>query len=156
MKFYIVAVGNKMPDWVDSGFNEYTKRLPNELSIKLINIKPEKRGAGKNTEQVLMAECARIKAALPAKCRIIVLDEKGKQWSTVRLADSIVGWMNDGGDAVFIIGGSDGLHKDIKKLAINTLAISMMTFPHGLVRVVLAEQLYRAISIIKRHPYHRE
>lgn len=156
MKFYIVAVGNKMPDWVDSGFNEYAKRLPNELSIKLINIKPEKRGAGKNTEQILMAECDRIKAALPARCRIIVLDEKGKQWSTVRLADSIIDWMNDGGDAVFIIGGSDGLHKDIKNLAISTLAISMMTLPHGLVRVVLAEQLYRAISIIKRHPYHRE
>ena len=156
MKFYIVAVGNKMPTWVDSGFNEYAKRMPNEMSIKLINIKPEKRGVGKNTEQILIAESTRIKAALPSGCRIVVLDENGKQWSTARLADNITGWMNDGADTAFIIGGSDGLDQGIKKLANNIMALSAMTLPHGLVRVVLAEQLYRAISIIKHHPYHRK
>lgn len=156
MKLYIVAVGNKMPTWVDSGFNEYSKRMPTELSIQFINIKPEKRGAGKNTEQILAAEGLRIKAALPSSCQIVVLDENGKQWSTTSLAERIEGWMGDGCNAAFIIGGSDGLHGDIKKLAKYILALSAMTLPHGLVRVVLAEQLYRANSIIKRHPYHRE
>jgi len=156
MKFYIVAVGNKMPAWIDAGFNEYVKRMPAELSIQLISIKPEKRGAGKNTEQILIAESLRIKVALPPSCQIVVLDENGKQWSTINLAERITGWMNDGGNTAFIIGGSDGLHRDIKKLANYILALSTMTLPHGLVRVVLAEQLYRANSIIKRHPYHRE
>ncbi len=156
MKLYIVAVGNKMPTWIDAGFNEYSKRMPTELSIQLINIKPEKRGEGKNTEQILTAEGLRIKAALPSSCQIVVLDENGKQWSTINLAERIKGWMGDGSKTAFIIGGSDGLHGDIKKLAKYILALSAMTLPHGLVRVVLAEQLYRANSIIKRHPYHRE
>ena len=156
MKFYIVAVGNKMPTWVDTGFNEYVKRMPTELSIQLINIKPEKRGGGKNTEQILFAESLRIKAALPSGCQVVVLDENGKQWSTKSLAERITAWMNDGGSTAFVIGGSDGLHGDIKKLANYVLALSAMTLPHGLVRVVLAEQLYRANSIMKRHPYHRE
>lgn len=145
-----------MPTWVDAGFNEYAKRMPTELSVQLINIKPEKRGAGKNIEQILIAEGLRIKAALPSSCQIVVLDENGKQWSTINLAERMKGWMGDGGNTAFIIGGSDGLHGDIKKLAKYILALSAMTLPHGLVRVVLAEQLYRANSIIKRHPYHRE
>ncbi len=158
MKLYVVAVGNKMPAWIDAGFNDYAKRMPTELSIQLINIKPEKRNAGRNTEQILIAEGLRIKAALPSGCQIVVLDENGKQWSTINLAERIKGWMGDGGNTntAFIIGGSDGLHGDIKKLAKYILALSAMTLPHGLVRVVLAEQLYRANSIIKRHPYHRE
>ncbi len=156
MKLYILAVGNKMPTWVDVGFKEYSKRMPAELSIQLINIKPEKRSAGKNTEQILIAESVRIRAALPSGCQVVVLDEKGKLWSTLNLAERMTSWMNDGGNTVFIIGGSDGLHGDIKKLAKYSLALSTMTLPHGLVRVVLVEQLYRANSIIKRHPYHRE
>lgn len=145
-----------MPAWIDAGFVEYTKRMPSEINIRLINIKPEKREGGKNIEQVLSAECMRIKAAAPTRCRTIILDEYGKQWSTLKLADKLKEWMKYGGDTAFIIGGADGLHQDIKQMASETLSLSAMTLPHGLVRVLLAEQLYRAVSIIKRHPYHRE
>lgn len=155
MKIFILAVGNKMPDWVDAGFTEYAKRMPYELSVKLIDIKPEKRGTGKNTEQILSLESARINAALPSGCRTIVLDELGKQWSTIRFANGLSEWMEEGRDIAFVIGGADGLHHNFKKNANEILALSTMTLPHALVRVLLIEQLYRAASIIKRHPYHR-
>jgi 23S rRNA (pseudouridine1915-N3)-methyltransferase len=155
MKFYILTVANKVPAWIETGFFEYAKRLPHEMTINLVSIKPEKRSSGKNTEQILSLECVRIRAALPAGCRVIALDEKGGQWTTIKLADSLTKWMSEGGDVAFIIGGADGLHRDIKQLAHEKLALSAMTLPHGFVRVLLAEQLYRAISICKRHPYHR-
>lgn len=155
MKCYILTVANKVPAWIETGFFEYTKRLPHEITITLVSIKPEKRSSGKNTEQILSSECARIRAAIPSGCCVIALDEKGKQWTTINLADSLTKWMSEGGDIAFIIGGADGLHRNIKQMAHEKLALSAMTLPHGFVRVLLAEQLYRAISIIKRHPYHR-
>ena len=156
MKLLILAVGNKMPEWVATGFAEYAKRMPPEATIELIEIKPEKRGGGKKVEQLLSAEAARIRAALPPKCRTVAMDERGRQWTTVKLAESITGWMRNGGDTAFIIGGADGLDADIKNSADEVLALSALTLPHGLARVLLAEQLYRAVSLIKRHPYHRE
>ena len=156
MKFLILAVGNKMPGWVETGFVEYAKRMPHEANIELLEIKPEKRGGGKKVEQLLTAEGARILAALPPKCRTVAMDERGRQWTTVKLAESISGWMENGGDTAFIIGGADGLDTTIKNSANELLALSALTLPHGLVRVLLAEQLYRAVSIIKRHPYHRK
>lgn len=156
MKFLILAVGNKMPGWVKTGFAEYAKRMPHEASIELLEIKPEKRGEGKKVEQLLSAEGARILAALPPKCRTLAMDQHGSQWTTAKLADSIVGWMRNGGDTAFIIGGADGLDTNIKNSADEVLALSALTLPHGLARVLLAEQLYRAVSLIKRHPYHRE
>ncbi len=155
MKIFILAVGNKMPDWVVAGFTEYAKRMPYELPVKLIDIKPEKRGTGKNTEQILSIEGGRISAALPSGCRTIVLDERGQQWSTVKFTNVLTEWMEEGRDIAFIIGGADGLHHNFKKNANEVLALSTMTLPHALVRVMLIEQLYRAASIIKRHPYHR-
>ncbi len=155
MKLYILAVGNKMPGWVNTGYLEYIKRLPHEITVDLIEVKPEKRAAGKQVEQILRTEKTRIISVIPIGCRVVVLDERGKHWSTVKLSDVISGWMRDGGDTVFIIGGADGLHPEIKGLASEVLALSALTMPHGLIRVLLAEQLYRAISIIKRHPYHR-
>lgn len=155
MKFYILSVGNKMPDWITHGYLEYAKRLSNEFSVHLIEIKPEKRSSGKKTAQILQVERERITAALPTDCRIVALDECGKQWSTLKLSDQIVQWMNTGEPIAFIIGGADGLHADIKASAHHLLALSAMTLPHGLVRVLLAEQLYRAVSVIKQHPYHR-
>ena len=156
MKLFIFAVGNKMPEWVETGFAEYAKRMPPEATIELIEIKPEKRGGGKKAAQLLSAEGARIRAALPPKCRTVAMDEHGRQWTTVKLAESITGWMRNGGDTAFIIGGADGLDADIKNSADELLALSALTLPHGLARVLLAEQLYRAVSLIKRHPYHRE
>ncbi|SFE06539.1 23S rRNA (pseudouridine1915-N3)-methyltransferase [Nitrosomonas sp. Nm166] len=144
-----------MPDWVRTGYFEYIKRLPREITVHLIEIKPEKRVSGKQTEQLLFSEYQRIRAALPSDSRIVVLDENGQQWTTVKFANVIKQWMADGGAIAFIIGGADGLHHDIKNTATGIIALSKLTLPHGLVRVLLAEQLYRAVSIIKGHPYHR-
>jgi 23S rRNA (pseudouridine1915-N3)-methyltransferase len=155
MKFLIFAVGNKMPKWVEAGFDEYARRMPHEATIELMEIKPEKRGEGKKIEQLLVAEAARILATLPSKCRIVAMDERGRQWTTAKLADSITGWMRNGGDTAFLVGGADGLDANIKNSADEVLALSAMTLPHGLARIMLAEQLYRAVSLINRHPYHR-
>ncbi|MEP7072583.1 MAG: 23S rRNA (pseudouridine(1915)-N(3))-methyltransferase RlmH [Nitrosospira sp.] len=155
MKFLIFAVGSKMPKWVEAGFDEYARRMPHEATIELMEIKPEKRGEGKKVEQLLVAEAARILAALPSKCRIVAMDERGRQWTTAKLADSITGWMRNGGDTAFLVGGADGLDANIKNSADEVLALSAMTLPHGLARILLAEQLYRAVSLINRHPYHR-
>lgn len=155
MKFLIFAVGNKMPKWVAAGFDEYARRMPHGAAIELMEIKPEKRGEGKKVEQLLAAEAALILAALPSKCRIVAMDERGRQSTTAKLADSITGWMRHGGDTAFLLGGADGLDIHIKNSADEVLALSAMTLPHGLARVLLAEQLYRAMSFINRHPYHR-
>ncbi|WP_295624586.1 23S rRNA (pseudouridine(1915)-N(3))-methyltransferase RlmH [uncultured Nitrosomonas sp.] len=156
MKCFILAVGHKMPDWVNTGYLEYIKRIPREISVNLIEIKPEKRAVGKPIEQLLWAEYQRIRAVLPHHCRVKVLDEGGQQWTTKRFANEMQGWMNNGDAIAFVIGGADGLHSDIKHTTNELIAVSEFTLPHGLVRVVLAEQLYRAISILKNHPYHRD
>lgn len=156
MKLLIAAVGHKMPDWVSAGYAEYAKRMPREARIELIEIKPEKRAGGKTTEQIYEAERGRIEAALPAGSEIVALDERGQNWSTLELADKMKDWMQGGRDVAFVIGGADGLHPDLKRRARHLWSLSRLTLPHGLVRVVLAEQLYRAMSVIQNHPYHRE
>ena len=156
MRLWIIAVGNKLPDWVEAGFAEYAKRMPRESRIELVEIKPEKRGSGKTTQQIMEAERDRILAALPQGATIVAMDERGQAWTTQKLSQALTDWQQHGGDAVFIIGGADGLHPDIKQRAAKMLALSAMTLPHGLARVLLAEQLYRAITIIQGHPYHRE
>lgn len=155
MKFHILAVGNKMPDWIRKGYTEYCQRIPKEAELLLVEIKPEKRTGSRNTGQLLQAESERIQTALPPGCHIIVLDESGKQATTMKLAKMMDRWMGSGQDVAFIIGGADGLHQDIKQMAHEKLALSAMTLPHGLARVLLAEQLYRAFSINRNHPYHR-
>lgn len=152
MKLNVLAVGNKMPDWIESGFMEYRKRMPKELSIELIEIKQVK---DKSRERSLLAEYERIEKVLPVTSYVIAMDEQGKQLSTQDFATSLVTWMNLGRDIAFIIGGADGLHPVIKQKADQVLSLSKMTLPHGLVRVLLAEQLYRAMTILKQHPYHR-
>ena len=156
MKLIIVSVGHKMPDWITAGFNEYTKRMPREAQISLIEIKPEPRTTGKTTMQIMEAEALRILAALPQNCRRIALDERGSQSTTRQLAAQMQDWMREGGDVAFIIGGADGLHESVKQAAQQMLALSSLTLPHALVRVLLAEQLYRAHSLMHNHPYHRE
>ena len=156
MKLIIVSVGHKMPDWITAGFNEYTRRMPREAQISLLEIKPEPRTAGKTTAQIMEAEAQRILAALPKNCRRIALDERGTQPTTRQLAALMQDWMREGGDVAFIIGGADGLHESVKQAAQQLLALSALTLPHALVRVLLAEQLYRAYSLMHNHPYHRE
>lgn len=155
MKFIVCAMGNKMPAWVAAGFEEYARRMPHEAAIELLEVKPEKRAGGKKVEQLLAAEAIRIRAVLPARHYIVALDECGRQQTTIKLADSITRWMTVGRDIVFLIGGADGLDANIKNSADEVLALSTLTLPHGLARVLLAEQLYRAMSLIKGHPYHR-
>ncbi len=155
MKCHVIAIGHKMPDWVDSGYREYAKRMPREMPISLLEIKPEKRVGGKTTEQLLYAEFLRIRAVLPVDCRTIVLDERGALWTSEKLAITLKQWAIDTVSIVFIIGSADGLHAEIKNNADEMLALSRLTLPHGLARVLLAEQLYRASTIIKGHPYHR-
>lgn len=156
MKLLIVAVGHKMPAWVNEGYTEYAKRMPREARIELVEIKPEKRAGGKTREQVHEAERQRIVAALPANCELLALDERGQDWSTLELAEALKGWMQGGRDVAFVIGGADGLHPELKRRAGRLWSLTRLTLPHGLVRVVLAEQLYRAATVIQNHPYHRE
>ncbi len=156
MKLLILAVGHKMPSWITEGFNEYSKRMPREAKIELIEIKPEPRTTGKNVVQIMEAEAQRIQAALPKDVLRIVLDERGKLWSTRQLTNHMKDWLAGGRDVAFIIGGADGLHESIRDSANQLLALSAMVLPHGMVRVLLAEQLYRAHSLLHNHPYHRE
>ena len=156
MKLVIVAVGHKMDAWVNAGFAEYAKRMPREARIELVEIKPEPRNSGKNTSQIMAAEAQRIVAAVPDDTLRIVLDERAPQLATKQMAQQMQMWMGSGRDVAFIIGGADGLHESMKNSAQQMLSLSAMTLPHGLVRVILAEQLYRAHSLLHNHPYHRE
>jgi 23S rRNA (pseudouridine1915-N3)-methyltransferase len=156
MKLYVIAVGNKMPDWITSGFNEYTKRMPREATISLVEIKPEPRNSGKTAAQIMEAEAQRIRGALPAGAMCIALDERGATPTTKQLSQQMQDWMQQGGDVAFVIGGADGLHESVKQQAQQLMALSSLTLPHGMVRVLLAEQLYRAHSLLHNHPYHRE
>lgn len=156
MKLLILAVGNKMPEWITNGFNEYTKRMPREASISLIEIKPEPRTTGKTVPQIMEAEAQRIEAALPKDVTRIVLDERGAALTTKQLSQKMHDWLGSGRDVAFIIGGADGLHQSVRDTAQQLLALSALTLPHGMVRVLLAEQLYRAHSLLHNHPYHRE
>jgi 23S rRNA (pseudouridine1915-N3)-methyltransferase len=156
VKLLIVSVGHKMPGWISDGYTEYAKRMPREAKIELIELKPEPRTTGKTTEQIMEAEAGRILAALPQGALVCALDERGAAWTTRKLADEMTGWMGEGRDVAFIIGGADGLHDTVKRAAHKLLALSALTLPHAMVRVLLAEQLYRAWSLMHNHPYHRE
>jgi len=155
MQLIVAAVGHKMPAWIEAGFQEYAKRMPPECRLVLKEIKPIERSSGKNAETVMAQERIRIEAALPKGGRVIALDEHGVQMTTVQLSQQLSIWQQLGGDVSFVIGGADGLDAEFKKNADMLLRLSNMTLPHGLVRVILAEQLYRAWSILRNHPYHR-
>ncbi len=156
MKLLILAVGHKMPSWISEGFIEYSKRMPREAKIELIEIKPEPRTTGKSVPQIMEAEAQRIRAATPNDVFRIVLDERGTHLTTRQLTQHMKDWLGGGRDVAFIIGGADGLHESIRSNANLLLALSAMVLPHGMVRVLLAEQLYRAHSLLHNHPYHRE
>ena len=144
-----------MPAWIEAGFQEYAKRMPPECRLVLKEIKPIERSSGKNAETVMAQERTRIEAALPKGGRVIALDEHGAHMTTLQLSQQLSIWQHQGGDVSFVIGGADGLDAEFKKNADMLLRLSNMTLPHGLVRVILAEQLYRAWSILRNHPYHR-
>lgn len=155
MKLTVVAVSQRQPPWVGDGCAEYLKRMPRELPTAVIEIKPEARGA-KTREQLLAAEKVRIREALTGSARLVVLDERGDDLTTLKLARRLEAWMQDGRDTALLIGGADGIDAELKDRADDRIRLSSLTLPHGLARLVLCEQLYRAVSIIKNHPYHRE
>jgi 23S rRNA (pseudouridine1915-N3)-methyltransferase len=155
VQLIIAAVGHKMPAWIESGFAEYAKRMPAECRIHLKEIKPVERSGSKTAETAMALERIKIEAALPKGTRIVALDERGRDLTTVQLSRLLVQWQQDGGDTSFIIGGADGLDAEFKAKADLSIRISSLTLPHGMVRVLLAEQLYRAWSITQNHPYHR-
>ncbi len=155
MQLIIAAVGHKMPAWISTGFEDYSKRMPAECRIVLKEIKPQDRTGNMRAEQAMHIERTRIEAALPKGARLIALDEHGSAPDSVQLSVHLQKWREDGRDVVFIIGGADGLDPELKAHADQLLRLSSLTLPHGMVRVLLAEQLYRAWSILQNHPYHR-
>ena len=155
MQLIIAAVGHKMPAWIEDGFGEYAKRMPPECRILLKEIKPVERSGSKTADTVMALERAKIEAAIPKGSRIVALDERGKDLTTMQLSQLLTQWQQDGRDVTFVIGGADGLDAGFKASADMLVRISSLTLPHGMVRVLLAEQLYRAWSITQHHPYHR-
>lgn len=156
MQIDLIAVGKKMPTWIESGFKEYIKRLPGNIHFKLIEVNPAKRSTNSNIESLKQKEQENIFAALSVNSFIIALDEKGKSTSSKKLAYKIQSWNDENQHISIIIGGADGLNEKIKNKANELWSLSEMTLPHGLVRVVVAEQIYRAWTITQNHPYHRE
>ena len=155
MRLQIVAVGQRVPDWAQTAYDDYAKRFPPELKVELKAVKTEAR-ASKTLENLLAAERMRIEAAIPKGMRIVALDERGTHITTVALADKLRLWQREGDDVAIVIGGPDGLDPGFKQAAHERIRLSDLTLPHAMVRVVLIEQLYRAWSITVNHPYHRE
>ena len=145
-----------MPAWVEEGFADYAGRMPRMTRMALNEVKAEPRTTGKTVEQMLQAEAQRIEAVLPEDAERVVLDERGRDFSTVQLARWLQDRMGAGRDLAFVIGGPDGLSSGLKQGASLLLRLSSLTLPHGLARVLLAEQLYRSVSLLNNHPYHRE
>ena len=156
MKITILAVGTRMPDWVEAAWSDYAKRLPAEWAITLKEIKPEARTSGKNAVQMMAAEAKRIEAAIPEGSLRVALDEHGRDYTTHKFAELMGAWHDNSQTLAIIIGGPDGLDSDFKKSCQSMLRLSSMTMPHPMVRVVLIEQIYRAWSLLNNHPYHRD
>lgn len=144
-----------MPAWVETACADFTKRMPRESSVEIIDVKPEKRAAGNNTENIQLIEAKRILEAV-GKDYLIACDERGQEVTTLQLADKMKFWQTIGRDVSIVVGGADGLHASLKQQADWLWGLSKLTLPHAFVRVLLCEQLYRAHSVIQNHPYHRE
>ncbi|VAW69992.1 23S rRNA (pseudouridine(1915)-N(3))-methyltransferase [hydrothermal vent metagenome] len=155
MRIHLLAIGQKMPAWVEQGYEEYAHRMPAEAKLELKEIAAGKRGKNADIQRILDDEGLRLKAAIPKSAHIVVLDVKGKAYSTEQLARRMDDWMHGGQDICLLVGGPEGLSAECRALANEKWSLSALTFPHPLVRVILAEQLYRAWSVLRNHPYHR-
>ncbi|MBP6559713.1 MAG: 23S rRNA (pseudouridine(1915)-N(3))-methyltransferase RlmH [Burkholderiaceae bacterium] len=155
MRLVIVAVGQRMPDWAQTAYDDYAKRFPHELKVELKAVKTEPRGS-KTLETLYAAERERIEAAIPKGARIVCLDERGTSLTTLALAARLKGWQLEGDDVALIIGGPDGIEPAFRNAAHERIRLSDLTLPHAFARVLLIEQLYRAWSVNAGHPYHRE
>lgn len=156
MKLCLMAVGQRLPGWAETAYEDYAKRFPPDCRLELKAVKTEPRSSGKPVEALMAAERARLEAALPKGCRRVVLDERGSRVSTAQLAERLLAWQRDGRDVALFVGGPDGLDPALRAAADESLRLSDLTLPHAFVRVMLAEALYRAWSLSVGHPYHRE
>ena len=156
MKIQLVAVGNKMPDWITAGFQEYQRRFPRDCSFDLIEISPGKRGKNADIARILDIEGEKMLAAVPKSNRIVTLEVTGKPWTTHDLSKQLSSWQMDGRDVSLLVGGPEGLAPACIERSEQKWSLSALTLPHPLVRVVVAESLYRAWSLNNNHPYHRE
>jgi 23S rRNA (pseudouridine1915-N3)-methyltransferase len=155
MRIRLLAVGTRMPAWVNDGVEEYRKRLPRDFSLEIEEIAPGQRGKNADTARAVALEAKRIRERLRGDEYTVALEVGGRAWSTQRLAEEAEGWRLEGRDVVLLVGGPDGLATEISAAADRRWSLSALTLPHPLVRVILAEQLYRAWTLMVGHPYHR-
>jgi len=156
LKIHLVAIGHKMPTWVEQACDDYIRRLPAELRINSILLPLIKRGKNPDITRIVRDESRKLLAAVPENSTLVVLDVLGKSLSTPKLAKQLDNWMSNGQDVCIIIGGPDGVSKELLDKAQLKISLSELTFPHTLIRVMLVEQLYRAWTINNNHPYHRD
>ena len=156
MLIRVVAVGTKMPAWVQTAVGDYTGRMPAEFVVEWREVRAEQRSAGANAAVWMAREAQRIRAALPSGARVMALDERGTDLDTRQFAERLRRWQQHAQPVAILIGGPDGLDDELKSNASERLRLSSLTLPHPLVRVILAEQLYRAWSVLASHPYHRD
>ena len=155
MRISLLAIGNKLPRWINEGVEEYLKRFPASCYLDVVEIPAEKRSKQSDIKRLIEREGEKLLAAIKPGNRVIALAVKGQSWSTEKLADHIKQWQSEGRHIDLLVGGADGLSADCLKKADTHWSLSPLTLPHGLVRIIVAEQLYRAVSILQNHPYHR-
>jgi len=156
MVIHFITVGQKMPKWVQEGYAEYAKRLPKSCAIKLVELPMAQRGKTGSADKYKAEEAKKILVAIPKGAQLIVLDEHGQQVTTKGLAEKLEGWLASGQDIALVVGGPDGLEQSLIQQARWKWGLSKLTMPHPMVRILVAEQIYRAYSVIQNHPYHRE
>jgi len=156
MKIQLIAVGTKMPDWVEKGYLEYARRFPKEMQLELVEINAGKRGKNADIKRILKKEGELTLEAIPKGNKIVTLEVTGKSWTTEQLADEMIKWQHDGRNISLLIGGPEGLAPECIKLSEQRWSLSALTLPHPLVRILVAESLYRAFTLTINHPYHRE
>lgn len=155
MQIHLIAMGQRMPGWVNQGVEEFSKRMPPECKLRWVEIPASKRTKTSDIARLMQQEGEKMIAAIPRGAMVVALDVKGKAWSTEELSEQLAGWLQGGRDIAMLIGGPEGLAPACLEMAELKLSLSKMTLPHPLVRVMLSEQLYRAMSILKHHPYHK-
>ncbi|AQT62070.1 MAG TPA: 23S rRNA (pseudouridine(1915)-N(3))-methyltransferase RlmH [Cellvibrio sp.] len=158
MRIRIIAVGTKMPDWVEQGYAEYAKRMPRDVTVEMVELPLAQRGKNTDIATAMAKEGEAIVAAIEKGGKgeqVIALEVKGKPWSTEQLAENLAGWKMSGFNYCLLIGGPDGLAPECLSLASIKWSLSPLTLPHPLVRILVIEQLYRACSILQNHPYHK-
>ncbi len=155
MKALVVSLCDKVPAWVKEGFADYQARLKQSLPLEVLDLSLGQRGKNADLKRVLADEGQRMQRAIPKNSRVIALDGDGANWSSEQLAQQLASWQQEGRDLCFLIGGPDGLDTSCLQAAHTKLSLGAMTLPHALVRIILAEQLFRAVCVLSNHPYHR-